>query len=243
MDSEDSTFSDEKNEKNIRDYVLEKKNIVKDIREKEVYNMLSEMHNNAPPSIKTDEIYTNIKKFAKSTPDIWEEVFKSIAKLPQYLVKVYNYLVFRVMTIFSWSISWLIVAILEDAEFIQNNNIKSLWNNINLLHNNNVPINMILNDTQIYNTFDISKFVNDYVYFVFLIRNVPKDKRLLIINDTKSTLELTNDIIKNKVHTLWNSLRKDELKNTEIHNYFIKNKCSFKDLYEYIKNPEKIKDQ
>ena len=193
------------------------------------------------------KLYKTLHTVVKATPNMWEQVFKFIAVLPQKTYKLCYILLFKTIIFFSQLTSWFMVTILDDSEFIKTNNIQGLWDEMHYLPTD--VIKYLVNNT-IYKNYDIDKYIDDYIHFIFLIRNEPKSERNIIKSDTKKILGKIEYIKTYNLHKLWNLFKNihyvSELKttNVEIINYYKnikKDNSKFNDLYDLtIKN--KIQD-
>lgn len=195
-------------------------------------------------------IYKTLHTVVKATPNIWEQVFHYVALLPQKTYKWIYLLLFKTIYFFGQLTSWFMVTILDDSEFIKVNNIQGLWNE---LHHLPIDVIKFLVNNTIYKNYDIDRYINDYIHFIFLIRNEEKSERDRIKEDTKKIMGKIEYIKAYNLDKLWNLFKNihyvSELKtsNVEILNYYKtlkKNDSKFTDLYDLIiKNKHKtIKD-
>jgi len=169
------------------------------------------------------KLYKTLHTVVEASPNIWEHVFKYISLLPQKAYWLCYQFIFKSIIFFSRLTSWFIITMLDDSEFIKKNNIRKLWEYLRYMPTN--VIKFVLKDT-IYQKYNIDEYINNYVQFIFLIRNEPKSERNRIINDTKKILIKCKNVKTYKLDKLWklfkniNYVNELKISNTEIINYY-----------------------
>jgi hypothetical protein len=160
-------------------------------------------------------IYKSVHSVVSATPNVWKQFFTYISKLPEKTGDLYYRFIFAMRLMFSQLTSWLVITIANDSEFIKSNDIEKLWKYLHSFPRD--VVKFVLNDS-IYKNYKINKYIDDYVYFIFLIRNEPKSTRTKIKEDTKKILKKCKYIRKYYLDELWLIFKKtdyiNELKTT-----------------------------
>lgn len=185
------------------------------------------------------QIYKTFNTVVNATPNLWEYFFKQVSLLPQKVYKICHLFIFKTVIFLSQLTSWFIITMLDDSEFIKTNDIQRLWEYLHYMPKDTVKF--VLNNS-IYKKYKIDKYIDNYVYFIFLVRNEPKSERNKISKDTKKILKKCRHIKKYNLDKLWNVFKNidyaDELKtsNTNIINYYKDIKSSKNHNFNHLYN-------
>ena len=205
------------------------------MEESDMCNVLSETNSKSVPAIKTEEIYNNLHKLAKSTPDIWAQLFTSISKLPQLISYVYN----RILVFLNKLLCWLVVKMLEDINFIQENKIERLWTNIHGMSTE--VIQVLFNHTQLIKNMNIHDVKDDYVNFIYVLKQCRKNDKHTVTQECDKLLKMSKMIRKYNLDKLWIKLKDSSVKSysniKQIDTLLIglhDNSHSFEEFYNYF---------